>query len=143
MNNLTKICGVLALVALFPITAAAENPNRTAINPTVPAYNEADTIEEVVRRASRHADVCVVDDASNDGTGEIVAGLERVHCIRHERNTHIARGILDGFRYGLEAGYDFCVTMDSGFARQAPGRPPRRARGSARWRCGRCRSPAS
>jgi len=82
----------------------------------VPAYNEADTIEEVVSRASRHADVCVVDDASSDGTGEIVAGLERVHCIRHERNTHIAGGILDGFRYGLEAGYDFCITMDAGLS---------------------------
>ncbi len=82
----------------------------------VPAYNEADTIEEVVTRASRHADVCVVDDASTDGTGEIVAGLERAHCIRHERNTHIAGGILDGFRYGLEAGYDSCVTMDAGLS---------------------------
>jgi dolichol-phosphate mannosyltransferase len=82
----------------------------------VPAYNEADTIQEVATRAARHADVCVVDDASTDGTGEIVAGLERVHTIRHERNTHIAEGILDGFRYALEAGYDFCVTMDAGLS---------------------------
>ena len=82
----------------------------------VPAYNEAETIAEVATRAARHADVCVVDDASTDATSEIVAGLERVHCIRHERNTHIAGGILDGFRYALEAGYDFCVTMDAGLS---------------------------
>ena len=38
----------------------------------IPAYNEAATIEELVLRASRFADVCVVDDASTDETAEIV-----------------------------------------------------------------------
>jgi dolichol-phosphate mannosyltransferase len=82
----------------------------------IPAYNEAKSIAEVASRASAHADVCVVDDASTDGTGEIAARLPRVHVIRHARNTHIAGGILDGFRYGLEKGYDFCVTMDAGLS---------------------------
>jgi dolichol-phosphate mannosyltransferase len=82
----------------------------------IPAYNEAETIEEVASRAARYADVCVVDDASTDGTAEIACGLDRVHCIRHERNTHIAEGILDGFRHGLDAGYDFCITMDAGLS---------------------------
>ena len=45
MNNLTKICGVLALVALFPFTAVAENPNRTAINPTVYGYSQANVVK--------------------------------------------------------------------------------------------------
>jgi dolichol-phosphate mannosyltransferase len=97
----------------------------------VPAYNEADTIEEVVTRALRHADVCVVDDASTDATGEIVAEIEGVHCIRHERNTHIAGGILDGFRYGLEAGYDFCITMDAGLSHDPDALPSFIARGDA------------
>lgn len=97
----------------------------------VPAYNEADTIAEVCARAARHADVCVVDDASTDGTGEIVAGMEGVHCIRHERNTHIAGGILDGFRYGLESGYDFCVTMDAGLSHDPDALPSFMARGEA------------
>lgn len=97
----------------------------------VPAYNEADTIEEVVTHAARHADVCVVDDASTDGTGEIVAEMEGVHCIRHERNTHIAAGILDGFRYGLEAGYDFCITMDAGLSHDPDALPSFIARGDA------------
>jgi dolichol-phosphate mannosyltransferase len=82
----------------------------------VPAYNEAETIAEVVSRAARHADVCVVDDASTDGTAERVAGLPRVHCIRHARNTHIAGGILDGFRFALSEGYAHCLTMDAGLS---------------------------
>ena len=89
-------------------------PNRTLV--VIPAFDEADTIEELVVRASRHADVCVVDDASRDGTGEIVRATGLAHCIRHETNTHIAAGILDGFRYGLASGYDFCVTMDAGLS---------------------------
>ncbi len=45
MNNLTKICAVLALVTLFPFTAAAENLNRTAINPTVYGYSQANVVK--------------------------------------------------------------------------------------------------
>lgn len=82
----------------------------------VPAYNEAETIEELVVRASRHADVCVVDDASTDGTGDLVEATGRAHCIRHETNTHIAGGILDGFRWALAEGYDYGVTMDAGLS---------------------------
>jgi dolichol-phosphate mannosyltransferase len=82
----------------------------------VPAYNEADTIEELVLRASKYADVCVVDDASTDGTGDLVEATGRGVCIRHEKNTHIAGAILDGFRYARDQGYDYCVTMDAGLS---------------------------
>lgn len=82
----------------------------------VPAYNEADTIEEVVRRSLEHADVCVVDDASTDDTPKLVEAIPGAHCIRHTKNTHIAGALLDGFRYGDQSGYDFCVTMDAGLS---------------------------
>jgi dolichol-phosphate mannosyltransferase len=82
----------------------------------IPAYNEADTIEELVERASRHADVCVVDDASKDGTGDLVEATGKAHVIRHTENTHIAGGLLDGMRYALAEGYDFCITMDAGLS---------------------------
>ena len=82
----------------------------------VPAYNEARSIEEVARRASRHADLCIVDDASTDGTAELVAGIPRVHVVRHAKNTHIAGAILDGFRHARAQGYDHCITMDAGLS---------------------------
>ena len=97
----------------------------------IPAYNEADTIEEVASRAARHADVCVVDDASTDETGEIAERLERVHCIRHPRNTHIAGAILDGFRYALAQGYDACITMDAGMSHDPDALPLFQARTEA------------
>jgi dolichol-phosphate mannosyltransferase len=80
----------------------------------IPAYNEAASIEELVVRASRYADVCVVDDASTDGTAEIALATGRAHCIRHARNTHIAGGILDGLRFAVAENYSFCITMDAG-----------------------------
>jgi dolichol-phosphate mannosyltransferase len=82
----------------------------------VPAYNEEETIAEVVGRTSRHAEVCVVDDASTDRTPEILAALEGVHVVRHAKNTHIAGAVLDGMRYALEAGYPRAVTLDAGLS---------------------------
>lgn len=97
----------------------------------VPAYNEADNIEEVVRRASRYADVCVVDDASTDRTAELAAAVARVHVLRHARNTHIAGAILDGFRHARAEGYDHCITMDAGLSHDPDAIPAFQARADA------------
>jgi dolichol-phosphate mannosyltransferase len=82
----------------------------------VPAYDEAATIREVIERASRYCDVCIVDDCSTDGTARIVRETGKAHLIQHERNTHIAGAILDGFRHAIEAGYTHCITMDAGLS---------------------------
>jgi len=82
----------------------------------IPAYNEADDIETVVRQTLIHADVCVVDDASTDDTAAIVGSIDGVNLIRHTQNTHIAGAILDGMRFAVDAGYDHCVTMDAGMS---------------------------
>src|SRR5207237_1268089 len=57
----------------------------------IPTYNEADSVGDVlrgVRKALPTADVLVVDDASPDGTGDLVdalsADLGRVELLRRE-----------------------------------------------------------
>ena len=97
----------------------------------VPAYNEADTIAEVARRAARHADVCVVDDASTDATAELAAAIPRVHVVRHATNTHIAGAILDGFRHARAGAYAHCITMDAGLSHDPDAIPAFQARADA------------
>ena len=82
----------------------------------IPAYNEEATIEEVVRLSQRYVDVCVVDDASRDRTGEIASRIPGVHYIHHPKNTHIPGAILDGMRLAIQRGYDFCITLDAGMS---------------------------
>jgi len=80
----------------------------------IPAYNEESTIAEVVNRAMKFADVCVVNDASKDRTAEIVAAIPGVACVTHARNTHYAGAVIDGLRYAFEHEYDYAITMDAG-----------------------------
>jgi dolichol-phosphate mannosyltransferase len=82
----------------------------------IPVHNEAATIETVVRRAMRHAPVCVVDDCSTDETPAILARLEGVHVIRHEKNSNYGGAVLTGMRYGANGAYDYVITMDAGLS---------------------------
>jgi len=94
----------------------------------IPAYNEAETIDEVVTRSLAHADVCVVDDCSTDDTAARVEAIGRAHLVRHRQNTHIAGALLDGFRFASERGYEYCITMDAGLSHDPDAVPLFRAR---------------
>lgn len=82
----------------------------------VPAYNEEETIEEVVRLSRKFADVCVINDNSTDATPDILNRIEGIHIIHHEVNTHIPGGLLDGMRYAVAQGYDYAIAMDAGLS---------------------------
>jgi dolichol-phosphate mannosyltransferase len=97
-----------------PIAAQTSRAARGKTLVVIPAYNEADSIAEVVTRGLKFADVCVVNDASKDRTGEIVASIPGAVCITHVRNTHIPGAIRDGMSYADKHGYDYVVTMDAG-----------------------------
>jgi dolichol-phosphate mannosyltransferase len=86
----------------------------------LPTYNEAENIIEVlelVRRASPEADVLVVDDASPDGTAELVEGWGRenggVSILRREGKQGLGSAYRAGFGHGLEHGYGVLIEMDS------------------------------
>ena len=82
----------------------------------IPAYNEEETIKEVIERSLPFADVCIVNDGSKDRTAEIVHSIPNVTCINHIKNTHIPKAILDGFKYALAQGYRYVITMDAGLS---------------------------
>lgn len=91
-------------------------PTDVSLSALVPVYNEAHTIEEIVRQLEHISvvnEIVVVDDGSIDGTQEIVRRLEgegRVIACLHQRN----RGKGAALRSGLElVQQDYMVIQDA------------------------------
>jgi dolichol-phosphate mannosyltransferase len=86
----------------------------------VPTYNEKDNVlplfEEILA-VSGSLEILVVDDASPDGTGDIVAEAAkkepRIGLIRREGKLGLGTAYLAGFSRGLEQDYDYVFTMDA------------------------------
>ena len=81
----------------------------------LPGYNEAETIESVIRSVRLHApafDVLVVDDGSTDQTGE-VAEAAGATVLRHPFNLGIGGAVQSGFVFALERGYDYAIQVDA------------------------------
>ncbi|MGH8982127.1 MAG: polyprenol monophosphomannose synthase [Acidimicrobiales bacterium] len=89
----------------------------------IPTFNEAENVEAVlraVRAALPAAGVLVVDDGSPDGTADLVekvaSELGEVHVLRRKAKSGLGSAYREGFRWGLDAGYDACVEMDADFS---------------------------
>ncbi len=86
----------------------------------LPTFNEAQTIEEVLRRtraALPATSVLVVDDGSPDGTADIAekvgAELGRVEVMRRSAPMGLGDAYRAGFAWGLAQGADVMFEMDS------------------------------
>ena len=89
----------------------------------IPAYNEAETISEVVFQCLEYADlVIVVDDGSVDGTADRLQGTQTI-ILRNVRNQGKAASLKRGFRYALEQDADAIITLD-GDGQHSPGEVP-------------------
>ena len=82
----------------------------------IPVYNEAATVERVLRRVRDFADhVLVIDDGSTDGTPAILRGLADelgLDLILRPANAGYGRGMRDAFARAHERGFDWVITMD-------------------------------
>ncbi len=86
----------------------------------IPTYDEAENVAEVLARVQEAApavSVLVVDDASPDGTGDIVAAIaegdERVHLLRRTGKSGLGSAYRAGFAWGAERGFEVLVEMDA------------------------------
>ncbi|HKV49725.1 MAG TPA: polyprenol monophosphomannose synthase [Gemmatimonadaceae bacterium] len=89
----------------------------------VPTYNERDNITKLipaVLEKDPRLEILVVDDASPDGTGQIVDSIAaenpRVHVLHRTGKMGLGTAYLAGFRWGLEQGYDYLFEMDADFS---------------------------
>lgn len=88
-----------------------------------PTYNERDNLQRLVPAvlSSAPVDHLVVDDGSPDGTGRLADQLAResrgrVHVLHRPGKLGLGTAYLDGFRWGLERGYEFLLEMDCDFS---------------------------
>jgi glycosyltransferase involved in cell wall biosynthesis len=66
----------------------------------IPAYNERETILRVIERVQAldlDTQIVVVDDCSEDGTAGVVAGVDGVELLRHDRNQGKGAALRTGF----------------------------------------------
>ncbi len=101
---------------------------RTPVWVVIPTYNEATTVERIVRATVAELDqavdgdhrVLVVDDNSPDGTGAIADALadelEPVEVLHRASKDGLGQAYLAGFARALEAGARLIVEMDADFS---------------------------
>jgi apolipoprotein N-acyltransferase len=111
---------------LAPRRRTTERPAPPTLGPDtgalviVPTFDERATIERVVRgalEADPAVRVLVVDDASPDGTADVVRALmatePRVRLLERGSKSGLASAYLSGFRTALDDGLALAVEMDA------------------------------
>lgn len=80
-------------------------PTKLKLSIVIPVYNEASTIEQIVKLVNEvdlplSKEIVLVDDASNDGTQDVLASLQRngLVVVRHPENMGKGAALRSGFR---------------------------------------------
>ena len=94
----------------------------------IPTYNEAETIDRIVRATDAELErvvpgehrILVVDDGSPDGTGALAdalaAELGTIEVLHRAEKTGLGRAYLAGFATALEGGAERVFEMDADFS---------------------------
>ena len=89
----------------------------------VPTYQEAANVDRflrAVRSSAPQCDILVCDDNSPDGTGELAEKtaleLGRVEVLHRPMKAGLGAAYRQGFRRGLDHGYDIIIQMDCDFS---------------------------
>lgn len=80
----------------------------------IPAYNEAETIVNVIKEIQKYKklDIVVVNDGSKDMTSYLARNMN-VNVIDHTINKGIGAAMKTGFRYAAKNNYDIAVQVDA------------------------------
>ncbi|MGE7776920.1 DUF2062 domain-containing protein [Chitinophaga sp. NPDC101104] len=80
----------------------------------IPTYNNAGTLGAVLEQVlayTRH--VIVVNDGATDDTMAVLERFPQINVLAYQPNRGKGIALRRGFRYALEQGYDFAITMDA------------------------------
>ncbi len=90
----------------------------------IPTYNEKENIENIINAVFALPvmfDVLIIDDNSPDGTAQIVERLQqqwsdRLHLLKRSGKLGLGTAYIKGFKWSIEAGYDYVIEMDADFS---------------------------
>ena len=90
----------------------------------IPTYNERENIAEIIHAVMDQPtdfDLLIVDDASPDGTADIVKDLQaqytnRLHIEDREGKLGLGTAYIHGFRWALKRHYEYVFEMDADFS---------------------------
>lgn len=90
----------------------------------IPTYKEKENIQLItnaVFNLNSGYHILVIDDASPDGTADIVKELQssnadRLFLIQRSGKLGLGTAYITGFKWGLENGYDYLFEMDADFS---------------------------
>lgn len=90
----------------------------------IPTYNEKENIEAIIKAVlglPERFDILVIDDASPDGTADIVKRIreehpDRVHLLERQGKLGLGTAYIAGFRRALDMGYEMVCEMDADFS---------------------------
>jgi glycosyltransferase involved in cell wall biosynthesis len=86
--------------------------DRSRIAIIIPAFNEAETIKEIVKSVKEYGQPIVVNDCSEDKTANIAESLGAI-VISHTENQGYDGALNSGFRKAVELDYKFILTLDA------------------------------
>lgn len=82
----------------------------------IPTYNNAGTLADVLERTlAQGFPVVVVDDGCTDNTKSVLEGFDRqsLTVLEHPSNMGKGAALKTAFKWALEQGYSYAVTIDS------------------------------
>ena len=90
----------------------------------IPTYNEKENIKKIILKVfslEKAFDILIVDDASPDGTADIVKTLrrtypEQLHIEKRTGKLGLGSAYIHGFKWALERNYQFIFEMDADFS---------------------------
>lgn len=86
--------------------------DRSRIALIIPAYNEAETIFDVVSAALGYGQPFVINDFSSDETS-VQAASAGAYVISHSQNMGYDQALNSGFKEAFLRGYDVIITLDA------------------------------
>lgn len=90
----------------------------------IPTYNEIENLESLVIKINKVLKVfdytiCIVDDASPDGTGDLAEKLKKKHPIKilhRKKKQGLGSAYIAGFKFALQNNVDLIFEMDADFS---------------------------